>query len=229
MAICTAPVRGHSSAAAAANCPACRNRGSYNKYYGSGYAIATPNQMSSSKQTGSSHSGQKRKASWSSANSTVLYTPKQIKTLTPLRKAVEQRAEKVLKDIFLCHAWDDRKTIALNLNNLLTAQGTSVWFSETEVKLGTNLLREIDKGLANSRIGIVLVTPAFLKRIQGDGIADDELSTLLFRDQLIPVLDGVTFEELREVSPLLGSRSGLSTSEETMAEIVAKLAEVAAV
>ena len=107
--------------------------------------------------------------------------------------------------------------------------GTSVWFSENEVLLGTNLLREIDKGLAASRVGIVLVTTSFLKRIQGNGIADKELSALLSRDQLIPVLDGVTFEELFDVSPLLASRSGLNTSEETMEDIANKLSEVVSV
>lgn len=33
---------------------------------------------------------------------------------------------------------------------------------------------------------------------------------------------------LREVSPLLGSRSGLSTAEESMAKVAAKLAELVA-
>ena len=133
------------------------------------------------------------------------------------------------QDIFLCHAWEDRKTTAKNLTDLLVENGTSVWFSENEVLLGTNLLREIDKGLAASRVGIVLVTTSFLKRIQGNGIADKELSALLSRDQLIPVLDGVTFEELFDVSPLLASRSGLNTSEETMEDIANKLSEVVSV
>jgi hypothetical protein len=37
-----------------------------------------------------------------------------------------------------------------------------------------------------------------------------------------------TYEALREVSPLLGSRSGLSTAEESIAAIAAKLAELVA-
>lgn len=37
-----------------------------------------------------------------------------------------------------------------------------------------------------------------------------------------------TYEDLREVSPLLGSRSGLSTSEDTMENVAAKLAELVA-
>jgi hypothetical protein len=88
------------------------------------------------------------------------------------------------------------------------------------------LLREIDRGLAKSRVGIVLVTPNFLRRIRGESIADKELSALLARDQLVPIVHGTTFEALREESPLLGSRSGLSTAEDTMAEVAAKLADL---
>ncbi|EOT23679.1 toll/interleukin-1 receptor domain-containing protein [Enterococcus durans] len=231
MAQCTAPVNGHRSAAARANCPVCGQRGGYSSYNGySGYSDYSRSYSSPSKnRTVSSSSGNKTRAKWSSAGSTILYTPAEIKTLTPLRNEVEKRAKADLKDIFLCHAWEDRKTTAKNLTDLLVENGTSVWFSENEVLLGTNLIREIDKGLAASRVGIVLVTASFLKRIQGNGIADKELSALLSRDQLIPVLNGVTFEELFDVSPLLASRSGLNTSEETMEDIANKLSEVVSV
>lgn len=231
MAQCTAPVNGHRSADARANCPVCGRRGGYSSYNGySGNSDYSRSYSSPSKnRTVSSSSGNKIRAKWSSVGSTILYTPAEIKTLTPLRNEVEKRATADLKDIFLCHAWEDRKTTAKNLTDLLVENGTSVWFSENEVLLGTNLLREIDKGLAASRVGIVLVTTSFLKRIQGNGIADKELSALLSRDQLIPVLDGVTFEELFDVSPLLASRSGLNTSEETMEDIANKLSEVVSV
>jgi hypothetical protein len=131
-----------------------------------------------------------------------------------------------LRDVFLCHAWDDRKDAAKELHDLLISKGVSVWFSEKDVLLGSSLLREIDKGLAKSRVGIVLVTPYFLKRIKGEGIAEKELSALLARDLLIPILHNTTYAELREVSPLLGSRSGLNTAEDPMADLAAKLAEL---
>jgi hypothetical protein len=67
-----------------------------------------------------------------------------------------------LRDVFLCHAWDDRKEAAKELHDQLVLRGVKVWFSEKDVLLGTLLLREIDKGLANSRVGIVLVTSALL-------------------------------------------------------------------
>ncbi|WP_308605770.1 toll/interleukin-1 receptor domain-containing protein [uncultured Enterococcus sp.] len=144
-----------------------------------------------------------------------------------MRNKYEERAKLPdLRDVFLCHAWDDRKTAAKELHDLLEEKGVTVWFSEKDVLLGSPLLREIDRGLAKSRVGIVLVTPSFLKRINGAGVADKELSALLARDLLIPIVHETTFEDLREVSPLLGSRNGLSTVEESMTEVAAKLAEL---
>lgn len=158
------------------------------------------------------------------------YTPAEVQALTPIRETVEKLAPRPdIRDVFLCHAWDDRGGAAKELHDLLESRGVSVWFSEKDVILGAPLLREIDKGLAKSRIGIVLVTPALLRRLQGEGsISDKELSALLHRDQLVPIVHETTYEDLREVSPLLGSRSGLSTKENSMADVAAKLAELVA-
>ncbi len=133
-----------------------------------------------------------------------------------------------LRDVFLCHAWDDRSGAAKELHDLLESLGVSVWFSEKDVRLGSSLLREIDKGLVKSRVGIVLVTPALLRRVNDEGIADKELSALLARDLLVPIVHETTYEALRDVSPLLGSRSGLSTAEGPMTDVAAKLAELVA-
>ena len=227
MAQCTAPRNGHRTASGAANCPACSSRygRSYSSYsnYSSSYYSPSNSYGSSSGSSGKSRT----KARWSSAGSSTLYTPEEIRTLTPVRENVEKRSDKPdLRDIFLCHAWDDRKGAAKELHDLLELKGISVWFSEKDVLLGSSLLREIDKGLVKSRVGIVLVTPLFLKRIIGEGIADKELSALLARDLLVPIVHNTTFDELREVSPLLGSRSGLSTIEDSMSEVAAKLAEL---
>lgn len=234
MARCTAPVEGHRSASAAAACPACRGRygryGGYSSY--SGYSSPSYAPSASSGGGGSSYGGSSGGTSrprWSRAGSSVIYTPAEIRALTPIRESVEKRTpQPELRDVFLCHAWDDRKDSAKVLHDLLESVNVSVWFSEKDVVLGTSLLREIDKGLAKSRVGVVLVTPAFLQRVQGEGIAEKELSALLARDLLVPIVHGTTYEALRDVSPLLGSRSGLSTTEGSMAEVAAKLAELVA-
>lgn len=241
MGSCTAPVRGHRSSAAAADCPACGSR--YGRYGGYGgyssptsYSTSAYSQSSypSSGSTGSGRSGgasrRSAKPRWSGAASAVWYTPEQVQALTPVRENVESLAasQPDLRDVFLCHAWDDRQGSAKELHDLLEARGVRVWFSEKDLGLGVPMMRAIDKGLVNSRVGIVLVTPAMLRRLPAEGIADKELSALLRRERLVPVAHGTTYEELEQVSLLLASRAGLSTAEETMAEVAAKIAELVA-
>lgn len=237
MARCTAPIEGHRSASAEAACPACRGRGRYRGgYSSSGYSSYSPTSYSPSSYSSSSGSsgggrsgGGSSKPRWSRPGSSVIYTDAQVRTLTPFRESVEERAALPdLRDIFLCHAWDDRKEAAKDLHDLLEARGVSVWFSEKDVALGSGLLREIDKGLMKSRVGIVLVTPALLRRLAGEGIADKELSVLLARDLLVPIVHDTTYDALREISPMLASRSGLNTADDTMAIVAAKLAELVA-
>ena len=226
MARCTAPVNGHRTASGAAACPACSSR---SRGYGSYSSYSSPYSSSGSGRSGVGGAGSSVRPRWSRAGSSVVYTPAEVRTLTPVRENVEKRASVPdLRDVFLCHAWDDRKGAAKELHDLLESRGVSVWFSEKDVLLGATLLREIDKGLVKSRVGIVLVTPALLRRLAGEGIADKELSALLARDLLVPIVHDTTYEALREVSPLLGSRSGLSTAEEPMANVAAKLAELVA-
>ena len=156
------------------------------------------------------------------------YSTSEYQTLNPVREQVVQIAETGSKgrDLFLCHAWDDRRDAALELNNLLTELDVTVWFSEMDVPLGTSLIRKIDKGLANSRAGIVLVTPALFTSLNNEGIAAQELSALLATDRVIPIVHGTTFEELRRVSPLLAARSGLDTaSYGSLEEVAAKIAD----
>lgn len=227
MAKCTAPVHGHRTASGRAACPVCG--GSYGRYSGYSSYGAYPSPSYSSSGSSGGDSGSSGRPRWSRVGSSVLYTPDEVRALTPVRESVEKRASLPdLRDVFLCHAWDDRQGAAKELHDLLETLGVSVWFSEKDVGLGTTLLRAIDKGLANSRIGIVLVTPALLRRLPAEGIADKELSALLARDLLVPVIHETTYEALREVSPLLGSRSGLSTAEEPMENVAAKLAELVA-
>ncbi|EJC64773.1 hypothetical protein Rleg5DRAFT_1544 [Rhizobium leguminosarum bv. viciae WSM1455] len=232
MARCTAPSEGHRSANAAANCPACRGSRRYGGYrsYSSGYGSYPSYSPATSSSSGGSSGGSGRvRAKWSKVGSTILYTPTEVRALTPIRETAENRAVLPdLRDVFLCHAWDDRQGDAKDLHDLLEARGVSVWFSEKDVALGTSLLREIDKGLVKSRVGIVLVTPALLRRLPAAGVADKELSALLATEQLVPIVHNTTYEALRNVSPLLASRSGLSTGEDTMAMVADKLAELVA-
>lgn len=233
MARCTAPVRGHSSAVAEAACPACRYRSSrYGGGYGGSYYPSTSSTSYSSSRSGGGSGGGRKSAKprWSGASSAIFYTPAEVQSLTPIRESVELQAARHpdRRDVFLCHAWDDRQGAAKELHDLLEAAGVKVWFSEKDLGLGVPMMRAIDKGLANSKVGLVLVTPALLARLPKESVADKELSTLLAGNRLVPIVHNTTYEALRDVSPMLASRTGLDTAEDSMSEVAAKVAELVA-
>jgi TIR domain len=225
---CTAPSQGHRTRGGAAACPvhggSSRSRTSYSP---SSYSSRTPPRSGESGSSNGGGGSRSTRPRWSPANSSVAYTSDEVAALDRYRSKVEAvgpRAESY--DLFLCHAWDDRRGTATDLHKLLEAEDVSVWFSERDILLGQPFMREIDKGLAKTRIGIVLITPAFLRRIANGGVSEKELSELLARDLLIPVAHGVTYDEIRSASPLLGSRNGLSTAEDSMEDIAKKIAEL---
>ncbi|SNB66922.1 hypothetical protein SAMN07250955_105217 [Arboricoccus pini] len=115
MAGCTAPRGGHRSARAAANCPACRGRSRYG--YSSGYSSPSYSSPSYYFPSGSGGGGRSSgggtgpvRASWSKPGPAVFYTLAEVGELTPVRANVEELVSKrpEFRDVFLCHAWDDR-------------------------------------------------------------------------------------------------------------------------
>ena len=144
MAQCTAPREGHRSANAAANCPACRGSSRYGGYrsystYNSGYGSYSSYSPSVSSSSGSSSGGSGRvRAKWSKAGSSILYTPTEVRALTPIRETAESRAQLPdLRDVFLCHAWVDRQGDAKELHDLLDERGVTGWISYKDVALAT--------------------------------------------------------------------------------------------
>lgn len=67
-------------------------------------------------------------------------------------------------DVFISHASEDKDEVVRPLANALINKGVSVWYDEFELRIGDSLRRKIDKGLANSRFGIVVVSRDFIKK-----------------------------------------------------------------
>ena len=105
----------------------------------------------------------------------------------------------------------------------LQAAGLSVWYDEFELRIGDSLRRKIDKGLASSRFGIVILSQAFF----GRGWPEYELDGLVTRavsgDQvLLPIWHNVSKREVMDYSPSLADRLARSTSTHTVEEIAAE-------
>lgn len=233
MSQCTAPVRGHIRGGGA-DCPVHGRGGGYSYYtpprYPSYSAPAAPVRRSGSLSSSSGGGGGRNTArpAWQPSASTVSYTQRQVRDLESVRAATVARTQ--VTDVFLCHAWPDRDAAAKDVYELLLGKDVSVWFSQVSLRPGTDMRVAIDRGLVGSRMGIVLVTPAMLDKLRTDrSIASNELSALLRRSLLVPVMHGVTFEELDQVTPTLASRGGFNTAEEPMEDIVVKIAELVGV
>jgi hypothetical protein len=117
-------------------------------------------------------------------------------------------------DIFISHASEDKDEIARPLAQLLESEGLSVWLDEHELVLGDCLQKKLDEGLSQSKWGIVVLSPHFLRKTW----PQTELNALVSREEngakvILPVWHQVSHEDLLKWSPLLASRLGISTSE----------------
>ena len=64
-------------------------------------------------------------------------------------------------DAFVSHAGEDKAEVARPLAEALRELGLAVWYDEFELRIGDNLRRKIDAGIANSRFGIVILSEHF--------------------------------------------------------------------
>ncbi|WP_420608251.1 DUF1883 domain-containing protein [Novosphingopyxis sp.] len=130
-------------------------------------------------------------------------------------------------DVFISHASEDKDDVVRPLANALKAGGLSVWYDEFELRIGDSLRRKIDRGLAGSRFGVVVLSKSFF----GRGWPEYELDGLVTRavsgDQvLLPVWHNVSKSEVMGYSPSLADRLARSTTTHTVEEIAAEIIDV---
>ncbi len=72
--------------------------------------------------------------------------------------------EPVNFDFFISHASEDKDAIVRDLAAELTDLGAKVFYDEMTLKVGDSLRRSIDRGLANSRFGVVVLSEHFFRK-----------------------------------------------------------------
>lgn len=139
---------------------------------------------------------------------------------------VQDQEENPFYDVFISHASEDKDDLVRPLAEKLQEVGFSVWYDEFQLKVGENLRRSIDRGLANSRFGIVVLSPAFFEKnwpqYELDGLIAREMSG---SKVILPLWHKVSKNEVMSRSPSLVDKIALNTSMYTIEEIVEKLAE----
>jgi hypothetical protein len=114
-------------------------------------------------------------------------------------------------DVFICHASEDKKDFVRPLAKLLQQQHIEVWYDEFSLNIGDSLTQKIDEGLANSKFGIVVLSPNFFKKPW----AKRELKGLTLREMIeeknviLPIWHRVTAEDVASFSlPLADKKAG---------------------
>lgn len=130
-------------------------------------------------------------------------------------------------DFFISHASEDKEDIVRSLADHLKENGFSVWYDEFELKIGDSLRKKIDAGLINSRYGIVIISPSFVKK----NWTEYELNGMVAREMnghkvILPIWHKISKDEVLKFSPTLADKMALNTSIHSTEDIINALREL---
>jgi hypothetical protein len=130
-------------------------------------------------------------------------------------------------DIFIGFASQDKKDFVEPLAEQLRKSGLRVWYDDFELKAGDSLSRSIDKGIATSTYGIVVLSPHFFAkawpRVELDGLTARIAG---MRKLVLLVYRNLKYEDVLEYSPSLANKFALDTERMTLEEIAEAIEEV---
>jgi len=111
-------------------------------------------------------------------------------------------------DVFISYASEDQADVARPLAQALRSSSLRVWYDESIIKIGDNVRKSIEKGLTNSRYGIVILSPAYFRKEW----TQKELDGLLALEAaergkfILPVWHNLQDDEVSRHAPLLASK-----------------------
>lgn len=130
-------------------------------------------------------------------------------------------------DVFISHATEDKEELVRPLAEALRQRDLDVWYDEFELQLGSSLRQGIDRGIANSRFGIVVLSEAFFAK----NWTNYELNGLVAREMhdgrqlMLPLWHKISKAEVVAASPSLADKIALRTADLTIDEIADQVAE----
>ena len=102
-----------------------------------------------------------------------------------------------------------------------------VWYDDYSLKLGDSLSRSIDRGLAKSDYGVVVLSPAFFAKKWPEyelrGLTAKELSAS--NKVILPIWHNVSHEDVLGFSPPLADKRAIQSNRLTPSEIAVQIIE----
>jgi len=121
--------------------------------------------------------------------------------------------KKYRSHFFICHASEDKTSIARPLALELEKRNFKVWYDEYTLTLGDSLRRKIDEGLSTSQYGIVILSHYFFQKEW----PQKELDALVGREDgkgkvILPIWHNIVKKDIIQYSPLLSDKLAVSSS-----------------
>lgn len=130
------------------------------------------------------------------------------------------------KKTFVCHAHNDKESVARPLGQMLEHRGVPVWLDTNELRIGFRLRPSIDSAIANCSMAAAILSPDFYESKWAAEYEFDGLINRHLRDAmpLFLILHNITREEVRAKAPSLEYMVSRSTSEFTIEQIADEIA-----
>ena len=134
------------------------------------------------------------------------------------------------RDIFVCHASEDKDSVVRPLVEAFIASEVSCWYDEAEIKWGDSITQKVNQGLASSKFVVVVFSPAFVRKnwpqrelnaVLNQGASSGEVKVL-------PLLVG-TDQERKEIVakyPLLNDKQYLPWDGDVKAIVTAMISRL---
>ena len=120
-------------------------------------------------------------------------------------------------DTFICHASEDKETLARPLHKALTELGLHSWLDESDIPWGESIRQRIDQGISACRSATVILSRIFFDKYwtqyELDGIFQRRMGEGM---PLFPIQHGITIEEIRSHSPSLAGINLLNSNGHTI-------------
>ena len=69
-----------------------------------------------------------------------------------------------MRDIFICHAGEDKDDVVRPLVEAFSQAGITCWYDEAEIQWGDSITKKVNEGLATSHYVVVIFSSTFMKK-----------------------------------------------------------------
>ena len=129
-------------------------------------------------------------------------------------------------DLFISHASEDKETLVRPLATELGRLGLRVWYDEFSLRLGDSISASIDRGLAESESGLVVISPSFMAKPWPQrelaGLVAGEIGR---KQVIVPVWLNVSRDEVLTFSPPLADKAAIIASDVDLPGLALRILE----